>query len=134
MGYTHYWRRTEAEIQPEDWERIVARVKPILKAHASVLEDVEVTDEMVFFNGQCETFVLARVAESVPWREGDYFDFCKTRGAEYDPVVVAVLLIAAHELRNAGIGFSWSSDGAWPEDHSQGIEVSGLGPEDLVGP
>lgn len=122
MGYTHYWEKDS--IPAEDWARVVKRVRPILEAHASILSDVEIDDEVIFFNGQCETFVVERASRKD-------FDFCKTAAREYDPVVVACILILDEECPDR---FAWSSDGRWPKEHAGGIELAGLTPESARGP
>ncbi len=93
------------------------------------LSDIELSDDLILFNGQHETFVMIRAArESCEETRdlGTTFGFCKTAAKRYDPVVVACLLILDHVLAGDPVGFSWSSDGTWPKEHADGIELSGL--------
>jgi len=112
MGYTHRWEH--GTINPSDWEKVTARIAPLLRDRTEPLGlcDVEVTEELVFFNGQHETFSVSPAATS--------FDFCKTAQKLYDPAVVACLVIFAEEVES----FSWSSDGR-PDEHAEGIALAG---------
>jgi len=95
------------------------------------------SDDRIFFNGQYETFVVQRCHKknTITHGEGvEYFSFCKTAMKEYDPVVVACLLVLDHVLATDPVGFQWSSDGDWPNEHSMGIELTGLPLDDLRGP
>jgi len=137
MGYTHYWSRDKAEIPLPLWRKAIAKIRPILEQNAEILEDVEVTDSVVFFNGQCETFVMPRIA--TPGCDetrtlGNMGDFCKTAERDYDPVVVACLVILTSTLKGTPVGFTWASDGKWPKDHESGLKLSGLPALEAVGP
>jgi len=116
---------------------VVEQVRPIIDKHQGILSDIEVSDDRIFFNGQHETFIVQRCfkhpypgSEKIP----DHFTFCKTAMKEYDPVVVACLLILDNVLATDPVGFRWSSDGDWPSDHSMGVELSGIPFEDHRGP
>lgn len=128
MGYTHYWNRDQAEIPLNKWQQAIEQIRPIIKANTEALElrDIELSDETIFFNGQYETFVVER-------RTGG-FGFCKTAHKPYDAAVIACLLILDHALSGDPVGFEWSSDGRWPQEHASGIELSGLPQDDLRGP
>jgi len=100
------------------------------------LKDITLSDSLIFFNGQHETFVMPRVANEgcEATRDlGNMWAFCKTAAKRYDPVVVACLLILDHVLSGDSVGFSWSSDGTWPKEHSEGIELSGIESNLLTG-
>ena len=130
MGYTHYWERKQAEIPLNKWQQAIERIRPIIEANTAALglTDIEVTDDVIFFNGQHETFVVRRVLGP-----GQY-TFCKTAHKRYDAAVIACLLILDYTLAGEPVGFQWSSDGNWPEEHASGIELSGLPQDDLRGP
>jgi hypothetical protein len=139
MGYTHYWNRDKPEIPLHKWQKALEQIRPLIeRGESSVgLSDVELSDDLIFFNGQHETFVMPRVArESCEATRdlGTMWAFCKTAMKAYDPVVVACLLILDHVLKGDSVGFSWSSDGNWPKDHAGGIELSGLDFNTLTGP
>ena len=125
MGYTHYWRRAEQDISRADWARAMARIRPIIKSSADRLIEPSINGELLRFDGDCETFFVTRKFHSD-------FEFCKTRGRGYDDVVVACLLILAQEFKN--YGFIWNSDGVWPNEHEDGIKLSGIGRSDLIPP
>lgn len=137
MGYTHYWDRDNLEIPLSKWQKAVEQIRPLVEQDQFGLSDVELTDELIFFNGQHETFVMPRVARKrcEATRDlGTTWGFCKTAAKRYDPVVVACLLILDHVLAGDPVGFQWSSDGTWPNEHSGGIELSGLEFNLLTGP
>ena len=136
MGYTHYWDRKKPDIPLTLWHRAVEQIRPIIEANKGVLSDIDISDEWIFFNGQCETFIVQRCFKSdyPQMREGGHFDFCKTRQREYDPVVVACLLIFDYVLADDPVGFHWNSDGDWPQEHAGGIELAGIPFDDMKGP
>lgn len=134
MGYTHYWDREKTEIPLKLWRKALARIRPIVEAAGGMLQDVKLSDDAVFFNGTCETFYVQRVFEATyPSQEG-CFAFCKTRADAYDPVVVACLVILAQELKGSGVGFTWDTDGNWPAEHRDGLELAGISAADAVAP
>lgn len=132
IGYTHYWGRKQDEIPLDKWREIRSKIEPILAAHASILDEVELTDERLWFNGvgedAYETFVLDRAA---PARA---FNFCKTAMLPYDPVVVACLIVIASVLKGHEVKFRWDTDGSWPDDHQDGIAICGIPWNDVQGP
>lgn len=87
------------------------------------MADLTVSGESIFFNGDYETFYVQRTA-------GLDFGFCKTARKPYDRYVVACLLILADEIED----FNWSSDGIFPNEHMQGIEIAGFTPRTAPGP
>lgn len=136
MGYTHYWRRDEAEIPQELWDEAISKIRPIVAEHSKLLSDVEITEDVIFFNGGHETFFVQRIFEHPEWVTQGYrdsagfFRFCKTARKPYDKVVVACLVVLATVLRDAEVGFRWSSDGE-TGDHAEGLRISGV-PEALA--
>jgi hypothetical protein len=125
MGFTHYWTRRQDEIPLPLWQEFTSRLRSILDARSDLLSDVEVTDEVVFFNGCHETFVVERVT-------GSRFELCKTAQKPYDPVVVAALVLLATITKDDPCGFSWSSDGR-ADEHEEGVKLSGLEKHEAVG-
>jgi hypothetical protein len=137
MGYTHYWNRDQKTIPQALWNKALEKIRPIVAKHAGLLSDVEVSDSAIFFNGCYETFHIPRVATPAndATRDlGNMWAFCKTAGKAYDPVVVACLVILATTLKGQPVGFTWSSDGTWPQEHAVGLEVSGIPRKEAVGP
>ena len=137
MGYTHYWNRKKADIPLSLWQRAIEQIRPIIESNRKILSDIEMSDDRIFFNGQHETFVVQRCYEppySAAEKFPDHFSFCKTAAKEYDPVVVACLLIFDYVLADDPVGFRWSSDGDWPQEHNMGIELCGVPFENLRGP
>ena len=118
MGYTHYWRGTDAVLRPETWQKIVDDFKKIYERNngASVLaleydeadKPPKIDYEEIRFNGKDddghETFLLTP--------ELDDFTFCKTAYKPYDKFVTAALILAKHHARAAGVDWiNVSSDG-----------------------
>ena len=92
----------------------MALVRPILERPGAPIQDLLIDPDQIRFDGSCETFHLERVCPG--------FDFCKTRQADYDAEVVAVLVTAAREHP----ALRWNSDGVWPRDHAAGLTLLGL--------
>lgn len=122
MGYTHYWR-TYRDFTTAEWAMLkaeatrIARLAKQLEIRlAGPLEEgkPEITNERIALNGVagegCESFVLTRKqAKKQEWETGPgVFDFCKTRRAPYDSVVVSLLYSAS---KIAGDAILPSSDG-----------------------
>jgi len=101
------------------------RIRPILDANADRLIEPSIDGEVLRFDGDCETFLVTR-------KFARDFDFCKTNRGSYDDIVVACLLILAQEFREHG--FTWQTDGAWPDEHEDGIALVGGLRGDLVEP
>lgn len=80
------------------------------------LEDVEISDEVIQFNGVGddghETFYINPVPEVPSWRD-TAFDFCKTARKPYDVPVAMILLAIDHFMPTV---MTISSDGWWDED------------------
>ena len=104
MGYTHYWTREQNEIPPRLWKKYTKRLIPILEHYPDLLSDVEVSDEVVFFDGCHETYADTPM---------DFAD--------------ATLVLLATITWGDPCGFSWSSDGSEAE-HSEGITLANCGP------
>ncbi len=125
MGYTHYWSNKGA-MSDSEWEAITDAARQIIGRARSAyfitlaFESDEPTRKPVVsktairFNGigddGHETFCIGP--------DGTEFEFCKTAQKDYDPVVVAILIAAAHYAE----GFSWRSDG-WLADHADGLQL-----------
>ena len=124
MGYTHYWN--SEPFTEDSWNELVDIVRPILAKHDDILDDVIVDNEMIRFDGQCETFVLRR--------RGSDYEFCKTRHREYDPVVVACIIVAANVANHHRLKFNWSTDGNWPEELQAGVDLAADAGINPVGP
>jgi hypothetical protein len=142
MGYTHYWyMKNEKEISEEKWNGLMADAKKLLEG-SPILErakqnrewdnwiDLDITENMIRYDGGHETFVLERKPKNHPWRAGDewVFNFCKTARKEYDGLVTATLLLAKHHLGDEikitsdGGAKEWA-EGAW-EGTPSGYELT----------
>ena len=108
MGYTHYWR-VPNEPDADTFKVWGKEVDTIINACADVapVHDVDLTDDLVFFNGGHETFVVARVARD--------FKFCKTARKPYDLVVTACLLRLQEHFPEIDV----SSDGEMAPDNDE---------------
>lgn len=122
MGYTHYWR-TYRDFTSSEWAilkaeaaRIVGLAERLGIQLAGPLAEgkPEITNTKIALNGidgeSCESFTLTRKqAKKREWETGPgVFDFCKTRRAPYDSVVVSLLFSAS---KIAGDAILPSSDG-----------------------
>jgi hypothetical protein len=121
MGYTHYWNLKE-DIPPNSWAAIQADAGKLIGAYtSSKLDDVCCDEQMIFFNGEYETFDLSRVVR-------DHFNCCKTGRMPYDKLVCAVLSIA-HEhhpdLRVSSDANMGSEPDTWPQAVKWASEVLG---------
>ena len=125
MGYTHYWTRQQDTIPQDLWDKFVRKVTPIIEDHKSLLSDIEIGPERVFFNGGHETLVLARVEPPKDYLDGEHFSFCKTARKPYDKVVVACLILLTSITDGDPVSFSWSSDGE-ETDQAEGLALTGL--------
>ena len=88
MGYTNYWKQ-KIDIPQIKWERIKEEYEEYVKPVAGdLIEDSSSIDNIVF-DGSCETFFFTQKAETTPAYKGQdpSFNFCKTRGAQYDLAV-----------------------------------------------
>ena len=88
MGYTNYWRQ-KTDIPQGKWKRIKEEYEEYVKPVAGdLIEDSSSIDNIVF-DGSCETFFFTQKAETTPAYKGQdpSFNFCKTRGAQYDLAV-----------------------------------------------
>lgn len=109
MGYTHYWKITER--LDKDWDKWTSFLPDAMQimSHASQKLDIALADAFgetkgdnmislsgVSMNGygeeSYESFVLTN--------EVTKFDFCKTARKPYDPVVVAILILATEYFGN----------------------------------
>ena len=88
MGYTNYWRQ-KTDIPQGKWKKIKEEYEEYVKPVAGdLIEDSSSIDNIVF-DGSCETFFFTQKAETTPAYKGQdpSFNFCKTRGAQYDLAV-----------------------------------------------
>lgn len=98
MGYSHSWYQT-GDVSPKDWEIIRILAQTIIDLSGVPIAGwagtgkPEISDASLCFNGVdgVEPFKLNRVAVKRHGR--DYsFESCKTGHAQYDAVVVAILI------------------------------------------
>lgn len=139
MGYTHKWNRKQAEIPKTIWDRFIAKFTDLLEKNPpTILTDLIVDGDQVFFNGSYETFSLDRVMTPRK-RFGDdedyrFFTFCKTAHEPYDKFVLAALILLATEVGDDDCGFWWSSDGRQEDgEHDDGLALTGLTWDEAVG-
>ena len=109
MGYTHYWRHTGFTL--DQWKNLLTFTRnlisvtriPIGNAYGDKGSSPRLDDVCIQFNGvgedSCETFSLIR--------DGQDFEFCKTRRLPYDEIVVKVMC----EAMRINPRFIPSSDG-----------------------
>jgi len=99
MGYTQYWGQSRAFTSSE-WETVKTLAEELTSYCEVPLDDLEISDNHIVFNGVeedgHESFVLSIVPELQPWQD-EHFDFCKTARKPYD-VPVALLLLAIHHF------------------------------------
>lgn len=121
MGYTHYWRGNESEIDQQAWPEAIADCDKIIAAKTDAL-NLEVQDDSdhIDFNGDetrgedHEQFVIPRSGAVM---QSTGFEFCKTASKPYDDVVTACL------ARLAEAGLQVSSDGTEGE-WKQGLDLA----------
>lgn len=124
MGYTHYWRMTDAD--PLRWAAALEAACEIVRASHVPLGDWEGNGspeadpfEGINFNGVGgdghESFCLPSPTETKP-----DFAFCKTAGKPYDVIVTAVLA-AVESIAPECI--SVTSDGTWT-DWEEGVMLA----------
>jgi len=120
LGYTHYLE-TKHEIPQEKWnDEFIPAVKlvitkageapwniPITNGHGEEGTEPLYEDDNIYFNGLnppdeygYETMEISRLPQK--------FYFCKTARKPYDPVCVAVMILAETLYKRY---FSWTSDG-----------------------
>ena len=88
MGYTNYWKQ-KIDIPQSKWERIKEEYEEYVKPVAGDLIEDSSSNNNIVFDGSCETFFFTQKAETTPAYKGQdpSFNFCKTRGAQYDLAV-----------------------------------------------
>jgi hypothetical protein len=137
MGYTHYWYRPE-KLDETKFKAAVADCKKVTDwlgekwgIHVQFEYDDDspavFEDKLIRFNGSmeggCETFAIEQTFPEDGYRSlddtGKLFDFCKTRGYEYDTAVTACLIVFKHHL---GDEFRVTSDGDKP-DWQEGLKA-----------
>lgn len=89
MGYTNYWQQP-TDFNDKQWSLITKEFEYITDIAGDKIQDTECDDKVIMFNGgkggSCETFYLEKNKDRKPQYEGQDtdFNFCKTRGMEYD--------------------------------------------------
>ena len=88
MGYTNYWRQ-KTDIPQSKWKKIKEEYEEYVKPVAGNLIEDSSSNNNIVFDGSCETFFFTQKAETTPAYKGQdpSFNFCKTRGAQYDLAV-----------------------------------------------
>ena len=88
MGYTNYWKQ-KTDIPQGKWKRIKEEYEQYVKPVAGDLIEDSSSNNNIVFDGSCETFFFTQKAETTPAYKGQdpSFNFCKTRGAQYDLAV-----------------------------------------------
>ena len=88
MGYTNYWRQ-KTDIPQGKWKKIKEEYEEYVKPVAGDLIEDSSSNNNIVFDGSCETFFFTQKAETTPAYKGQdpSFNFCKTRGAQYDLAV-----------------------------------------------
>ena len=88
MGYTNYWRQ-KTDIPQSKWKKIKEEYEEYVKQVAGDLIEDSSSNNNIVFDGSCETFFFTQKAETTPAYKGQdpSFNFCKTRGAQYDLAV-----------------------------------------------
>ena len=88
MGYTNYWKQ-KIDIPQIKWERIKEEYEEYVKPVAGDLIEDSSSNNNIVFDGSCETFFFTQKADTTPAYKGQdpSFNFCKTRGAQYDLAV-----------------------------------------------
>lgn len=145
MGYTHYMSRRLDEIPLPLWHRFREEFMRIVEEHAVLvsddaeaeapaqetgktpLSDFRFDDDLLRFDGECETLVIWRIehAKSFGTKPPEHFSFCKTNRYPYDSIVVAALILLTHICDGEPVGFHWRSDGK-KHEHAEGRALTGL--------
>jgi hypothetical protein len=112
MGYTRYWKISKS-LDAEKFIQLKDIFCMVVDKLDIPLDDVELSDEVIRFNGvgdnAHETFVLEKN------RLG--FDFCKTQRKPYDALVCACLYLS-QKLFDSDIDVSSDGDNNDPEVES----------------
>ena len=89
MGYTNYWQQP-TDFNDKQWSLITKEFEYITDIAGDRIQDTECDDKVIMFSGgrggSCETFYLEKNKDRNPKYKGQDtdFNFCKTRGMEYD--------------------------------------------------
>lgn len=115
MGYTHFYHQ-QRSFSKDEWNTLKELTQEIINYCEVPLEDIEITDNRISFNGVDEdgheTFYINVIPHIPPWSD-EPFDFCKTARKPYD-VPVAMVLLAVHHFFPDVMNIT--SDGDWDED------------------
>jgi hypothetical protein len=103
MGYTHYWRLDKSKL---DIKSARKELDKVLKEHSDILDDVELSDSLINFNGigdnshenlyistDLDSYDKAGLGFSPNRPNHPHFGFCKTARKPYDLPVMKCLLI-----------------------------------------
>lgn len=107
MGYTHYWKHSH-KISPDIWAKIKTKAEKIVESVSTPLDEVQITDDMIWFNGVDEDSHEAFYFQ----RDGVGFEFCKTARKPYDLPVCLCLLAIMEEDPSVKV----SSNGSWMDE------------------
>jgi len=87
MGYTNYWHQHN-DISSENWKKIKKEYTDYVLSIAGKNIIDSSTDDIIKFDGGCETFYFAKYSKKEVDRrypeEDLSFNFCKTRAGTYD--------------------------------------------------
>jgi hypothetical protein len=121
MGYTHYWENYAHDIPPQALaiiRQIVFQAyrDGIIQYESDMKKEPVVTNKLIRFNGigenGHETFSFD-VEDGYRTSEGKPFDCCKTAQRPYDDIVMKVLIVLKHYLKDQ---VHVSSDGSFGEE------------------
>ena len=124
MAYTHYWYRKSREFDRKTFTEAVAdftKLLPVFREKKIVLLDLTADGELVRFDGECETFYMARESDARLSSTGWFFEFCKTSRGAYDLAVTAALIVFKHHF---GDDIRISSDGEIGEEWDPAIALT----------
>ena len=89
--------KTTQEFVDSIWDNFTYEVRLLFDYnHEEYIKDLVINEDVIRFDGQCETFLFERkIREQYDFEnENTIFSFCKTNRQPYDKFVKAVLLIA----------------------------------------
>ena len=118
MGYTHYWRTGKIQAIPDPALHIIkgeidrAHQAGIIQRSLNDPGAPIVTSQEIRFNGVGDTGHETFYFKS----NGEPFDFCKTARKPYDTVVMYVLIVLKHFLKdNITVSSDGDFDNEWAE-------------------
>ena len=113
MGYTNFFY-AKGDMNPAIFAQAAKECEAVCKASTVALEDAEFSDNLIRFDGGCETFHFSRerAGEGAVY-DGFIFGFCKTRMLPYDFCVKACLLILKSHFPEMRISSDGEVDSEW---------------------